>query len=348
LKKTTTARLRKWAINLLKLAISASLIAYLFNKASDNQAFVQLREQPKRWDLLLLAWLAILTGLMTTVVRWFLLVRALELPFRLRDAFRLGFLGYLLNFVSLGSVGGDLFKAVFIAHEQPGRRAEAVATVVVDRVIGLYAMFLVATVAVLANGLWSAPDEGIRIVARATLLGAGVGAIGIVMLLVPGFTSGAMSEALANLPKVGPTVGKLIGAVRMYRRRIDTLLLAVGLSIIVHTFTTTGIYLIATGLPGNHPSYGQHYLVVPLSMVASALPLPLMALGAFEAAIDYMYVHLPSAVAIPAGQGFVVAMGYRVVTILNATIGAIYWAVSRREVSELMHEAEAEAASSSA
>jgi len=335
---------RKWlkraAINLLKIGISAGLIAYLFIQARNNEAFDQLRDQPKQWGLLVTAWLCVLAGLSTTIVRWFFLVRALELPFRLRDAFRLGFLGYLLNFVSLGSVGGDLFKAVFIAHEQPGRRAEAVATVVVDRMIGLYAMFLVATAAVLINGLWSAPDEGIRLVARATLLGAVVGAVGIIVLLIPGFTSGALSEALTGLPKVGPTIGRLIWAVRMYRRRMGTLVMAVLLSFVVHTFTTTGIFLIARGLPGDHPSYGQHFLVVPLSMVASALPLPLMALGAFEAAIDYMYSHIPSAVVIPAGQGFVVAIGYRIITLINATVGAVYWAISRRQVAELMHEAE--------
>ena len=64
----------------------------------------------------------------------------LHLPFRLRDAFRLGFLAFLLNFVSVGAVGGDLFKAFFIARDQPGRRTEAVATVVVDRLVGFYAL----------------------------------------------------------------------------------------------------------------------------------------------------------------------------------------------------------------
>ena len=80
-----------------------------------------------------------------TFVRWYLLVRALGLNFRLLDAFRLGFLGYLFNFVSVGSVGGDLFKAIFIAREQPGRRTEAVATVLVDRVVGVYALVLLTS-----------------------------------------------------------------------------------------------------------------------------------------------------------------------------------------------------------
>ena len=34
---------------------------------------------------------------------------------------------------------------MFIAREQPGKRTEAVASVLIDRVVGLYAMILVAT-----------------------------------------------------------------------------------------------------------------------------------------------------------------------------------------------------------
>ena len=52
--------------------------------------------------------------------------RALGIPFTLRNAFRLGFMGYLLNFVGPGAVGGDLFKAYFVASDQKSRRAEAV------------------------------------------------------------------------------------------------------------------------------------------------------------------------------------------------------------------------------
>ena len=53
------------------------------------------------------------------------------------------------------SVGLDqsAFKAVFIAREQHGKRAEAVATVVIDRLIGLYVLFVVASVAALWTGM---------------------------------------------------------------------------------------------------------------------------------------------------------------------------------------------------
>ena len=70
------------------------------------------------------------------MVRWRMLVRAAGMSFSYKDAFRLGFLGFLLNFVSVGAVGGDLFKAVFIAREQPGRRIAAIVSVALDRLLG--------------------------------------------------------------------------------------------------------------------------------------------------------------------------------------------------------------------
>jgi len=41
------------------------------------------------------------------------------------------------------------------------------------------------------------------------------------------------------------------------------------------------------------------------------------------------------------GQGFVVALGYRIATVLIAAVGVCYYLGSRQEVAEVMHEAEA-------
>src|SRR5262245_27483918 len=108
--------------------------------AVQDDSFDRLWNEPKNWSMLAIAAALKLTAIMITFVRWFFLVRALNLPFRLRDAFRLGFLGYLFNLIAPGAVGGDLFKAVFIAREQPGRRGAAISSVIVDRLIGLYAL----------------------------------------------------------------------------------------------------------------------------------------------------------------------------------------------------------------
>jgi uncharacterized membrane protein YbhN (UPF0104 family) len=107
-------------VTALKIAASVGILTFLLLGPGTREAFAALGEQSKHWGLLAASAGCCLAMVVGTIVRWHLLVRALGLPFRLRDAFRLGFLSYALNFVSLGNVGGDLFKAIFIAREQPG------------------------------------------------------------------------------------------------------------------------------------------------------------------------------------------------------------------------------------
>ncbi len=326
-------------LKLFGVAVSAAIIAYLVWDARHNKLFAQLVQQQKDWVLLAGAWAANMAAVVVSFVRWYYLVRALGLPFRLRDAFRLGFLGYLFNFVSLGSVGGDLFKAIFIAREQPKRRAEAVATVFVDRLIGLYALLVIASVSILVTGLVWAPQPKIRTLSYVTLLSTGIGGILVLMVLIPGFTSGAVSEALGAIPRVGPTIRRLIMAVRIYRSKPAVLLGAGALSVVVQSLATVGVYLVGLGLPGRVPSLGAHFVIIPLAMVSGLLPLPFMGLGAFEAVVEYLYRHLPGNAVIAEGQGLIVSLGYRVVTIAIAAVGACVWLASRREVAELIHEA---------
>lgn len=332
--------MKRVLITIAKFSASAAIIGWLVYSTRGDKAFAQLWNQPKNWPTLLAAAAVSMAAVVVTFIRWYYLVRALELPFTLRDAFRLGFLCYLLNFVSVGIVGGDLFKAIFVAREQPGRRAEAVATVVLDRVIGLYALFLVASTAILLTGLIANPLREIRIISWATLGCTALGGLGVLTMLTPGFTSGAVSEFLTGLPRVGHTLGRLIWAVRMYRRKYWVLIGTTLMSFVVHALSTSGIYLIARALPGNDLGLAQHFVAVPLAFVTMILPLPGMALGAFEAAIEFLYLNLPSVVPITKGQGFVVAIAYRAITILIASVGMGIYLSNRRDVSRMMHDAE--------
>lgn len=330
----TPVHSRKVLLNLLKFGISAALLAYVVVKAQQDASFAVLRDQPKHWGLLLAACLLLLTSTVISFYRWYLLVRALELPFRLRDALRLGFLGYLLNFVSLGSVGGDLFKAVFLAREQHGHRTEAVGTVIIDRLLGLYCLLLVGS----AGALLVDMPRSVRPIADATLLCTAVGTACVLLLLLPAVTSAAIERRAESAPLVGGLLRRVVCAVRMYRTKYRVLVISVLLGLSVHVLTVISFYCVATGLPGTHPTLAQHFVIVPLGMVTGVLPLPLGALGAVENVIDYLYMQVADS-----NMGVVVTFGYRVMTILVAMIGAGYYFASRREVSDVMHEAEAEA-----
>jgi hypothetical protein len=58
--------------------------------------------------------------------------------------------------------------------------------------------------------------------------------------------------------------------VRLYRQKYMTLLLSGLMSIGVPSVSTLGIYLAAKGLPGEAPTMAEHFLIVPLAMLAGA------------------------------------------------------------------------------
>src|SRR5260221_1610098 len=81
---------------------------------------------------------------MIGIVRWQMILRVRELELPLARVTSIFFVGQFFNAFMLGSTGGDVVKAWYVAHDTHHKKAEAVATVVVDRLIGLLALFVIA------------------------------------------------------------------------------------------------------------------------------------------------------------------------------------------------------------
>jgi hypothetical protein len=338
---------KKLLITLLKVGISVAIIGWLVRDAMKPKGgvnvFANFVEQPKDWGMLAAAWAFCVVGTLLTFVRWWYLVRALEIPCRFGDAIRISFWGYLFNILALvgGILGGDLVKAVMLAHEQHGHRARAVASVFVDRIIGLYMLFVVASAAILLTGFWDIEVAEIRWICTATFWITGVGAAGILVMLTPGITDGRGSRALARIPRVGPIIEHLLVAVRMYRRQPGILALSAVMTIGVHCSFAAGFYLIARGLPGGVLAASDYFVIMPLSSATGAIPL---AFGPFETVVCLFYnqVPAPAGVVILPGQGLLLALVYRLISVLIAALGVYYYFGNRRELAEVIHEAEEE------
>ena len=339
---------KKTVFLLVKLAVSVGVLGYLFysfrTSKDYSETIDQLIYQPKDWWLLAAALGVVFISIFLTFIRWYWLVLALDLPFRLRDGLRLGFLGFLFNFVSLGSVGGDLFKAVFLAHEHPGRRAEAISTIIVDRLIGLYGLLLLGSVVVVSGRLPEGPD--IHRLGVVTLIGTGVITLLCTVMMWPGLLHGALSEKLSALPKVGPHFSNLLRAARTYRQRHGVLWASLAITMVVHVLNVAGFYCIARGLPGEAPTFASHMLIIPLAVLTSALPISLAGLGVFELAMQKLYLTVAPVGMMPK-LGLFVALIDRVIMLVCAAVGVFFYIGGRREVREVLHEVEEEEAADS-
>src|SRR2546429_1255676 len=85
------------------------------------------------------------------VFRWRMVVRVHGIDLSLGRATEISLVAHFFNSFLLGSTGGDLLKAYYAARETHHKKMEAVVTVVVDRLLGLFAMLLFACLMMLPN-----------------------------------------------------------------------------------------------------------------------------------------------------------------------------------------------------
>ncbi len=336
-------QLKRHVGTVLKVGLSAGLIGYLAWQAYHDSRFAVLASGPKNWPVLLSALPLCLAAVTVTILRWHLLVRTLGLVFTTRDALRAGFVGYLVNLAPFGLVGGDSLKAVMLIHKNPRRKTEAVASVLVDRVIGLYALLMLAAIASLflrqeqLDTLTDTDRAVIVNLCRAVRSIAVVSSAGLVMLLLPFVTESRLWDKLEHAPVIGLVLHKLVGAMRVYRRRLDVLFVAIGISFTIHLLYVSSVAVMATSIgiaPEHQPPFGSIFIIVPPSMIAGALPI-----GAYELTLNLLFRSI-SPPAAPENAGLLIALAYRIIQISISSIGVVYWLTSRSEVSEVMHEAE--------
>jgi uncharacterized protein (TIRG00374 family) len=331
---------RRTVVTMLKIALAVAILSWLVLQARDG--FGRLSTQTIEWRFLV-AGLFFAIGMATlSFIRWHLLIRAQGLGHRLVDTLRLGALGFALNFVSPGSIGGDFFKAVFLAHGQPGKRTEAVATVIADRIVGVLMILGLASIGILVTGLLDAESAPLRLLCHAILAIAAVGWAGSLLILFGrGRLDAWLIERASSLRLGGRTIVRLLGAVQVYRTRKPTLLAALGVSLGMALCFITSFYMVARALPIERPSWAQHMVIVPVAGLVGAIPITPSGLGTTESAIEVLYQVMPGGGGSEAGDGTLVAVGRRVTDIAVALVGLGFYLTHRREVAEVFAEAEA-------
>lgn len=316
-----------------KWLVAAALLAFVFWR--HRVGLSQIVQQPVHWPSALIAFALCGGAILLTFLRWFVLVNALGFEFTIRDALRLGFIGYLFNFVGPGSVGGDLVKAALLAKEQPGRRTTAVATVLLDRILGMLALFLIGACAAWPQWAEISQRTELQAVVGLLVVGSAAGLVGLALMLIPAVTRSPAWQRLARLPIVGHMIAELVEGVRLYQSQRRVLFVALGISLVGHFGTITSFYFSAKAISGvsTLPGYAQHLFFIPAAELAGIVPLTPGGVGLLEEAVEWLY-RLNNA---DAGTGLLTCLAYRAVTLAIALIGAGYYLMSRREIDQALH-----------
>ena len=270
----------------------AFLLLLLTLKASGAHLWRDVQEA--RYPLLAAAFLTYGLVIFITVVRWGILldVQGVHLPLTTRA--RLTLIGVFFNLAIPGAVGGDLIKMACVAGQAKDRKAEAMLTIFLDRIIGILGLFVVASVAV-AGTLPTilAMDNRFRPLQGGAML-VGLGSLGgIVGVLLVEFRAVLVRHAwiawlLQRAQRCLPAgltamIQRLVDAIELYRDRRGAVLRAGALAVAVHVLLAVTLFLVGRAV-GEHGLKPRHYVVTAsVANAVAAIPLTPGGLGTRDA-----------------------------------------------------------------
>ncbi|MDR1478967.1 MAG: flippase-like domain-containing protein [Planctomycetaceae bacterium] len=320
---------------MIKLILISAIFAFLFWQAARNNAFTELFKQKPRWQFIVGAFLFQCLSVSITIIRWHKLVRTLGLELSLRDAFRYGFLGLVLSLAPMGILGGDAMKTYLLMRRNPDQRSAALASVFVDRVVGLLAMFICATIFICATGFIFRAELLARSVSNIVFLFTSVGFFGCVFMFLPIFSGEGIKNLVLSIPVAGKYMIKLVIPLLVYRNNSKSILFCFLFSLPVHLSFGMSLYFLANGIFSTVrvPDLPEHLMLYCVVNITSMIPL---AAGPFEFMMEQLYPLFGAAT----GAGMVVAIAFRVIAILVAAIGIIFYFTSRAEIHEVQENLE--------
>ena len=316
--------MRQFTKIFLQVLLIAGIFGFLFWSAATatdddgKNIFVVLCEQPKRWHFLAAAFVVQFFAVCLTIIRWRWLVRTLGLECSYKEAFRFGFLGIMLNLAPLGIVGGDAIKAVLLAQRNPDYKSQAVASVFIDRFVGLFIMFLLGLYLIYHTGFNVRPEFSaqtlIHIIVICTLASLTVA----ILPFFSFFSKGHFESILEKIPLCGKLLGKLTRALLLYRHHKWCLLLCSLFTIPVHFCFGLSLYWVAIALFPAVPDAVTHIMLHSTTNITTMIPL---AAGPYELVFEQLY----QLYGMNVGMGLIVSLMFRLIIISVAVAGMFYY-----------------------
>jgi glycosyltransferase 2 family protein len=316
-------------VNSALVVLAFALLAFVIwrNREQINHVF----SRPLKLRLFAAALLIYMSSVLLTFGRWFMLVRVIEPSFKLSSTFVLGAIGMVFNLVIPGGVGGDLIKASYLVRMRI-RRTQAIASMVIDRILGLLALFILAAVA--GAIAWSGSPRDVRILASLAWLAVLAGSLVLVAIFTGAF-SRLFPRASGSGSKFGLIVSELREMSTTYRGRLGVVFGCLALSVLIHSLNVLAFFSVGCMLYPEMPTtLAQHFSMVPLILFTLAVPLPFGALGVTELAGGLLL----KLVGHPDGE--LAMMGFRLVMYGAGLVCACVYLAKLKEVRELTSAAQ--------
>lgn len=333
-------------LQILMKALSICLAVWAINKVIVHSNADIVAEFQKGNKLLLLVALALFgVGPLLSSIRWGILLRVQGIELDFKDLFRLTMIGNFWNLAMPGGVGGDLLKMIYVRKHAEEHHAEAVMTILVDRVIGLLGLFMVALVAVFFswNFLTHASPEVWGTVIGVACVSAG-GALAVTLTLahrqirkIPGVEP-LVTWFKGFLPPVARIISRVVNGLDLFKNDLSSVGMALVLSMIIHSSVGLAVMLIGWAVGSQGLEWKDYFLATQVANTISAIPLTPGGLGSRDAVMMLFF----KAVAGDASKPGVIPIFQTAIIVFWSMVGGLFFLFEpkqeHQEVEELVEE----------
>lgn len=269
--------------------------------------------------------------------RWRMLLRAHMVRLSFPEAFKLFLIGHFFSqFMPGGLAGGDVIRSVYISAHTDERKHEAVTTVFIDRMTGIFGLFVILLAALLLN-LSSYLDDPLVLFALIFLPAAAVA-----VLL---FFNKALLRRIPGLDRVYEKLPfrdfltRIYDAFHYYKDHKFVLCYALVLSAAVHLILATMVFFVGRGL-GLETAYRKYLILVSMVNFVGSVPIsPLGNVGPQEAGyLGFFGGEAGKDSGIPGALAIVI----RILYYMWGLVGLVVWLFNKSRVSpeavETTHE----------
>jgi hypothetical protein len=260
-------------------------------------------------------------GILISTFKWKILldahgIRHIPFPY-LCGLYHIGM--FFSNFLPT-EVGGDIVRS-YVVGKRSGKKTEAFAAVIMERLTGLIAIVLIAFIGctlkfTLLNKLDLLQPFVVIITASGLLL---------ILFVNYRWIANALRRyfSINMLNVVSRKIDVLYDAITFYKRKRPVLCVAVIISLIFQMLTILYVYILLASL-GLSVSFLHLILIVPLITILGLVPITINSIGLREGAFIYLFFQF----GLSTSESFALSINYRLGILIFSLIGGLIYTFS--------------------
>ena len=329
--------MKKYILTVIQLLITAGLLWWIFRNPDQNQKLLAALKTANLWWFLP-GLLAIGAGVLIQVERWLLLLRVQGIVVSFSRALRIVLVGMFFNLFLIGATGGDIIKIFLIIREAPLKKAGALLSVFIDRIVGLLALAVISAVMILCHwdALISHDFTRLVVITVAIILGGSLGFILVAWLV-------DRLHLTTRLPQWLPARAKIVEAASAfaeYARSGKSVTYAFLLSLPAHFLFFSTFYFGAKAFSAGL-DLSNLFCVSPIVSTVTALPISVGGAGLREALFIKILGGLYST---PESIATLISLSGFMMTVFWSLVGGAIYLLYRSSNHDLPHMADMQGA----